>query len=401
MKKLISIVALLSLSQLAHAQLFSKPSLHAVKGHIETNDPEIDLSQLKIEQGLYCTKGWGDGQRSCGKKVVEAKVNAKGDFELPGVKGERDGNWSSTSYAVYYGDKILFRNPFTLRAHDDKETIKKLLSNFTIYKLHPFKVNFTTDTGITFEQWMSEWNKNSAVGIWLSVKSSSTTDAVGRILPDQRYLKAHEENKSTVEMVPQMIPGTLANVIANSTVHYQIQSRYLGNYESKMIAEKTLKLSDETLFEKLSNVELQTKLIDYKIDGIWRVGVHISFHEGNHYFQYEDPALIIESKCEDGILKGKLRLDYRKLTHMNEIRDLTGTCALGKAEFDVKVTATNYSQENDLRNFDLKVRIWDIAADSGKAHVVDLATGKVYTSYGGADRCKSLSDGQYGTVCDR
>jgi hypothetical protein len=237
------------------------------------------------------------------------------------------------------------------------------------------------------------------VGVWFALNTTTTTNEIGRILPDQRYIERFE-NKA-IEVKPQMIPGTLQNALANSTIFYQIQSRHLGNYSAKMIADKKIKLTDEALYEKLANVELQTKLIDYKVDGIWNVGVHISFHEGNHYFQYDDPGIFIESKCEDGVLKGKLRLSYRKNTSMNEVRDLIGTCALGKAEFDVKVTATNYSQENDLRNFDLKVRIFNIAADSSEAEVVDMATGKVYMSYGGASRCRSISQGNYGAVCDR
>lgn len=400
MNKYFTLLAIFAFSLSAQAQLFSKPSLHAVKGHIETNDPEIDLSQLKVTQGLHCTKGWGDGQRSCGKKIVEAKVDAKGNFDLPGVKGERDGNWTSTSYVVYYGDKVLFRNPFVLRSDNDKDTIKKLLSSFTIITFKPFMPKFTTDSGVSFEEWITKWNQNKQVGIWFALRSSTTTNELGRILPDQIYSERFES--AEIKVVPQMVPGTLANTLANSTLFYDIDSRYLGNFSSKKISEKKLKLTDEALYEKLSNVELQTKLIDYKIDGIWNVRADISFHEGNHYFQYEDPAFFIESKCDDGVLKGKLRLEYRKLTQMNEVRDLVGSCALGKAEFDVKVTATNYSQENDHRNFDLKVRIFNIAADASEAEVVDLVSGKVYMSYGGASRCKSLSRGPLGgTVCDR
>lgn len=379
--------------------------INAIDGKIETNNPRLDLTRVSVESYIWCSTGWGDGQKNCGTKNAKVKVSADGTFHLKKLQGENS-NWFHGGYAIYIDDKVISQNPYSLDLDENSTAIHDLLENMTLFFLPEYTLDIKTDANIPYEDWVHTENFDSKIGYNLYFQANRDANpSMLKVIPYNYFLYTIEKNRTAIPEKLVLLPGSLQEAKNHFSINLKVRSKANGHIDSVDLIDSQIMLNSSTYQKSLESIYLNTKMINRDLTGIWAMKPHftIKMDSTNETFIYSDPEIILDVKCQNNHLTGTANLFYSANSNYNTQKDISGSCRKGHAEFNLDFTALDYGSSDPSTNYEFRgtFLVNEISGIYAPANYLELHSQKELKSYNGFEKCKSISFNNKHFVCNR
>jgi hypothetical protein len=302
-------------------------------GKLSFNNSAEDASSFSISITANCDKpgGFNKPYTPCGQQTQTAKVNADGTFVMS--KFELKGDyWDEYGYTLSKnGTVVLGQGGYYMAS---LKVFEQFLQNITLLEIAPTAIHLSTSSGLAYSDWMKNVNfdRPAEYSIYPThpneAKSGYTVYdfSVNSQAPDQ-FAQA-----DGVVSGNYLCAGTLAEVQKSYLWKLTVQTS--GDPYSAIFKTATAPIGSDTsipssLLNPVISVTEQTGF-----SGKW------SFWNDLDGEYAEDPSMVIDTTCTDGVLAGTVTYRYSHAgsdvaAKFDHSAPLTGTCGTGVADFDL------------------------------------------------------------------